>query len=65
MMMSKTHNAKNSGSRKSQRDDPAQSRAFIKAAREAEADENDSEAEAVLGVLAKKPPKPHKSGEKK
>lgn len=42
------------------RDDPAQSRAFIKAAREAEADEKKSEAEAVLGVLAKKPPKPHK-----
>lgn len=42
------------------RDDPAQSRAFIKAAREAEADEGKSKAEAVLGVLAKKPPTPHK-----
>lgn len=41
-------------------DDPAQSRAFVKKAREIEADEKKSEAESVLGVLAKKPPKPHK-----
>jgi len=52
---SETHKAGNP-----RHDDPAQSRAFIKAAREAEADEKKSDAEAVLGVLAKKPPKPHK-----
>lgn len=51
--------------RRPKRDDPTQSRAFIKAAREAEADEEKSEAEAVLGVLSKKPPTPHTSGEKK
>jgi hypothetical protein len=44
------------------RDDPAQSRVFIKKAREVEADETNSEAEAVLGVLAKKPPTRHKAG---
>lgn len=45
---------------KSLRDDPAQSRAFIEKAKELEADHDDAGADALLGALAKKPPKPHK-----
>jgi hypothetical protein len=43
---------------KGSRDDPAQSRAFIKKAREIEADENRSVADELLGHLHKKPPEP-------
>jgi hypothetical protein len=39
-------------------DDPAQSRAFIKKAREIEADEDRSAADELLGRLAKMQPKP-------
>jgi hypothetical protein len=46
--------------RPSKRDDPAQSRAFIKKARELGADEENSEADEVLGVLHKKRPEPQK-----
>lgn len=42
------------------RDDPAQYRAFIEKAKELGADDDDSGADALLGALAKKPPKPHK-----
>lgn len=40
------------------RDDPAQSRAFIKKAKEIEADGDKSAAVEVLGRLAKMPPEP-------
>jgi hypothetical protein len=40
------------------RDDPAQSRAFIKKAREIEADEAASRADDLMGRLAKRPPDP-------
>lgn len=41
-------------------DDEEQSRAFIEKAREIEADEDRSKADALLGRLAKRPPEPHK-----
>jgi hypothetical protein len=41
------------------RDDPEQSRAFIKKAREIDADEDRSDADELLGRLAKKKPTPH------
>jgi hypothetical protein len=41
------------------RDDPEQSKLFIKKAREIGADEQDSSADTVLGQLHKKPPAPH------
>jgi hypothetical protein len=40
-------------------DDKDQSRLFIKKAREIEADEGKSASDALLGRLAKMPPKPH------
>jgi hypothetical protein len=40
------------------RDDPEQSRLFIKKAREIGADEENSRADEVIGRLAKKPPEP-------
>jgi hypothetical protein len=43
---------------KTKRDDPAQSRAFIKKAREIGADEQRSAADELLGKLAKTPPEP-------
>jgi hypothetical protein len=43
---------------KGSRDDPAQSRAFIKKAREIGADEQRSAADELLGKLAKTPPEP-------
>lgn len=52
--------AKRVTARPSKRDDPAQSRAFIKKARELGADEENSEADEVLGVLHKKRPEPQK-----
>jgi hypothetical protein len=43
------------------KDDPEQSRLFIKKAKEVEADEKDSkDAERLLGHLASKPPREHK-----
>lgn len=39
-------------------DDPAQSRAFIEKARDIEADDQKSAADAVMGKLAKSPPDP-------
>lgn len=47
------------------RDDPAQSRAFIKKAREVDADEERSEADDILGVLHTKPHEPHPQRTKK
>jgi hypothetical protein len=47
------------------RDDPKQSREFIKKAREIEADEERSGADKLLGRLAKMPPEPRKSGQSK
>jgi hypothetical protein len=41
-------------------DDKEQSRRFIETAREVEADEESSAADAVMGRLAKQPPEPHK-----
>ena len=41
-----------------QADDKGQSRAFIEKAREIEADEDQSEADELLGRLAKTPPQP-------
>jgi hypothetical protein len=49
---------------KPKRDDPAQSRAFIKKAREIGADEDHSDADKLLRHLAKQPPEPHKSNRK-
>ena len=40
------------------RDDPEQSRLFVKKAREIEADERGSEADDLLGALAKRKPEP-------
>jgi len=40
------------------RDDPEQSRLFIKKAREIGADEEKSRADALMGQLAKMPPEP-------
>ena len=40
------------------RDDPDQSKLFIKKAREVGADESGSEADRLLGHLGKKPPAP-------
>ena len=40
------------------RDDPEQSKLFVKAAREAEADGDQSVADALMGHLAKHPPQP-------
>jgi hypothetical protein len=45
---------------KSKRDDPEQSKLFIKKAREIGADEEKSAAGELIGKLAKMPPKPHK-----
>jgi hypothetical protein len=45
-------------SKKPPRDDKEQSRAFIKKAREIEADEQDSSADNLLGKLAKMKPEP-------
>ena len=42
------------------RDDPAQSRTFIEKAREIGADEDHSEADQLLGSLAKLKPEKHK-----
>ena len=47
-----------------ERDDPDQSRVFIKKAREIEADEKQSAADELLGRLAKMPPKPRTSHKK-
>jgi hypothetical protein len=44
---------------KTRRDDPAQSRLFIKKAREIGADEEHSGADKLLGHLARMPPAPH------
>ena len=41
-------------------DNPSQSAAFIKKAREIEADEGRSDADELMKRLAKKPPKPRK-----
>jgi hypothetical protein len=46
------------------RDDPEQSRLFVKKAREIGADEDRSAADDLLGVLHKKPPQPHPKPEK-
>jgi hypothetical protein len=48
----------NMPTKKTKRDDPVQSRAFIKKAREIGADEARSGAEELLGFLHKKPPEP-------
>jgi hypothetical protein len=45
---------------KTKRDDPEQSRLFIKKAREIGADEKQSEADVLLERLAKMPPQPRK-----
>lgn len=48
------------------KDDPEQSRLFIKKAREIGADKDDSgalQADKLIGHLAKKPPKPRKKQE--
>jgi hypothetical protein len=42
------------------KDDPEQSRLFIKKAREIEADETSSAADELLRNLANQPPEPHK-----
>lgn len=42
------------------RDDPEQSKLFLKKAREIGADDAQSEADEVMGKLAKQPPEPHK-----
>lgn len=53
--------AKKSDKRAARRDDPKQSRRFIEAAKEAEADEGDAgAADEVMGRMAEKPPKHHK-----
>jgi hypothetical protein len=44
-------------------DDPAQSKDFIKKAREIGADEERSVSDELIGQLAKKPPEPHKKKE--
>ena len=49
--------------RNPKRDDPEQSKLFIQKAREIEADEKRSEADELLGRLAKMPPRPHKRGQ--
>jgi hypothetical protein len=41
-------------------DDPKQSRLFIEKAREIGADKDNSEADKLIGRLAKKPPEPRK-----
>ena len=41
------------------RDDPEQSRLFIKKARDVGADEKESAADKLLGALHHMPPKPH------
>lgn len=46
------------GPKKPKPDDPEQSREFIKKAREVGADEEKSAADALMGQLAKLPPKP-------
>jgi hypothetical protein len=46
------------------RDDPEQSRLFIKKAREIEADEENSAADELIGHLAKTPPAPRKKPHK-
>lgn len=46
--------------RRPNRDDPAQSRAFIKKAREIEANEEQSDADALIEHLLKKPPESRK-----
>jgi hypothetical protein len=46
--------------KRSPRDDPEQSRAFIKKAREIEADEDRSAADELLKALHKRSPEPHK-----
>ena len=48
-----------SRSKNESRDDPAQSRLFIKKAREIGADEERSHADELLRELAKKPPEPN------
>jgi len=45
---------------KIKRDNPAQSRAFIKKARELEADEESSRSDELVERLARKPPDPRK-----
>ena len=40
-------------------DDPAQSHAFMAEAREIGADEEQSDADALMGKLSEKPPEPH------
>jgi hypothetical protein len=47
---------------KPQRDDPKQSKIFIKKAREIEADREKSAADKLLGQLHKKPPEPKRKG---
>jgi hypothetical protein len=47
--------------RQSKPDDAAQSREFIKKAREIGADEEKSESDGLIGQLAKKPPEPRKT----
>jgi len=46
-------------------DDPAQSRLFIKIAREVGADDERPEADAMMGQLHKKKPRPHKPTNRK
>lgn len=45
-------------------DDGAQSKRFIETAREVEADDESSAADALLGRLAKQPPEPRKPSQK-
>jgi hypothetical protein len=52
--------SKRSDVSKGRRDDPAQSRAFIKKAREISSDEKHSASDELIGQLAKKPPEPRK-----
>jgi hypothetical protein len=47
------------------RDDPEQSRLFIKKAREIGADKESSEADELMGKLSKRKPDPRKSKENK
>ena len=45
---------------KLKRDDPKQSRLFVKAAKEHEVDDEQSQADDIVGYLSSKPPTPHK-----
>jgi hypothetical protein len=49
---------------KSRRDDKEQSRLFVKTARATGADEENSDADALIGRLAKRPPEPRKKATK-